>query len=1692
MNSGPSPEERILPRAAFGFLCGMFFLGGGGDVHASCNLIPGAEPVYRGAIGAADRPFAAPGEPVGLALQTCDDSAFGTLASDQVVTVIFEPASGGRTAAILTAGDCSVIDPLLASCVSDLGTGGAAICVPGPDSGLTVTEVNGNRRLRFLFPDTTATGTTATGPTRIAVTPSSEPLPCAVQSCASEESLTACVDELYTDVGACNTSVPGAVFRRFIALPPPNVYREECVEGEPPCLAMPIENQLRFALDERGNVLLPFVWDGIREVLDGQPIARLVEAQFRLPNAFPGASFLTSHAPDGRGLAPVFEPHPVEVTGRVKLIGSADAPYTILRAARLGERLQTCEGGDSDGDPCNADDECVGGVCSSATCAGGSNAGQLCTADEGCPGGQCGAGTPLFDLAPLLLDGGRGPGRLPRIAALNGFCEDDPSQSCPSPSCTSGPCVFYRLDAGPPVTLEDLVARDEVADFSIPERVDAVDRNGDGDTNDIVMLYRDTDGTIVPLGPTDGCAGLGVDAEGRAVVRTTVEPGGTVTMPAGVTEEKYLAFFESESGQSACDITSDGDLEDAILRVFGPAGVEITPVLPAAPLVGDLEPRINQRSLVFSNDQVFFRTSEVLSADQSTERVSLTTVGGQGSGGDLASTTPTIVASSTGHEVVFRSAATDLVANDLNATADIFAKDPDTGAILRLSRLPGPGGEEANGPSFDPVVQFPGRASFATDASNLEGYDGMVARDSNGLTDIYLAEYSLATSTLSAMTRMSVGLGGAETDGPSSSPTGDGFNTVVFASAATNLIADDTNGAIDIFRAVVSGGNVTTSRLNETWNGSESVGGDASEPSAANNVVSYTSTATNVVQGDTNGLSDVFFTMLSTGVIPNPVFLASVALDGGSANGGSWASSTSATAIAFVSQATNLVSNDANGADDVFVYDIVTGRVERVSLASGGAESNGDSSAPSISRDGRFVAFVSEATNLTSDDTNSLPDVFVHDRSTRQTTRVSVRSGGTEVGFGSSGDPSILSGNQVVYSSTSDELVAGDSNGNADSFLRRIDPLSPASTTTHLAIFDVAVGELAATSDCPTRDVFVSGGRAVFEVPDEVASPAPGCVLTVDNEVKIFEGGSFTGTGLAYDPGRYGPNVGFSDDVLAVSTGTISGLWARRVCAPFSACSGFALQPSIATDGNDIGAFFVEVVRAEGSVVVVAAYDEQSQLTDRFIVPVIYPALGAAPIIFTEVNLPHLGDALDLGGADTPGADMNLDLVVGERAFAEGCGDHVQLVVFRSSESTSRSEVDINGDGDREDFVLQVYDVESGVLRNTSQAARACDFTACDPRNPYRVEGSKVIFTTRESEQGGTDLNGDGDDDDLVLQTYDFCADVTVAVGAVEPGSDGDPTRTEDACSVVLLPGARCAAGGCTSSVDCASGEFCEADTCDVGNGVCNRHTSLSCATDADCAVCIQRVPGSCASDVDCLGTATCEEQRVTATTCLSDQDADGVPDETDNCPADANTDQADADLDGIGDVCDALSHGCAQTPLSGCKAPLVDDKAFLLIKDKAKNSADKIVWKWIAGDSTVDGDFGDPVNTAGDDVRICLYGGVGQELVGGNAVEAASNCPDKPCWKALSKGNLNYKDSLGPEGGIKTIKFRTGDAGKSKIILTGGGRALELPPLPIDDRILVQVSADGGSCFEAEYLASNAKKNLAGLFKGKGGAPVP
>ncbi len=216
--------------------------------------------------------------------------------------------------------------------------------------------------------------------------------------------------------------------------------------------------------------------------------------------------------------------------------------------------------------------------------------------------------------------------------------------------------------------------------------------------------------------------------------------------------------------------------------------------------------------------------------------------------------------------------------------------------------------------------------------------------------------------------------------------------------------------------------------------------------------VAFQSEASNLVPDDTNGLEDVFVRDRQAGVTSRvSVGTGNVQSVGGvstvatiSGDGGT---------VVFSSFATNLVPNDTNGAPDVFVHDRATAVTTRVSVDSAGAQANGTSTTPGLSADGRLVVFSSDATNLVPNDTNGVADIFLHDRQTGQTSRVSVDSLGNQADDGSF-DPYISSdGGIVVFGSDATNLVPGDTNGVRDVFVRNL----VAGTTTRVSVSSAGV-----------------------------------------------------------------------------------------------------------------------------------------------------------------------------------------------------------------------------------------------------------------------------------------------------------------------------------------------------------------------------------------------------------------------------------------------------------------------------------------------------------------------------------------------------------------------------------------------------------------------------------------------------------
>ncbi len=310
--------------------------------------------------------------------------------------------------------------------------------------------------------------------------------------------------------------------------------------------------------------------------------------------------------------------------------------------------------------------------------------------------------------------------------------------------------------------------------------------------------------------------------------------------------------------------------------------------------------------------------------------------------------------------------------------------------------------------------------------------------------------------------RLSVASDGTQANNvsPGAAVSADG-RFVAFQSEANNLVAGDTNAAIDIFVRDTclgaTGCTPSTVRVSVASDGTQA-NGDSAVPSisADGRFVSFGSLASNLVAGDTNAFGDVFVrdTCLgAAGCTPSTVRV-SVASDGtqGDDTSDSFSISADGRFVAFESDASNLVAGDTNLATDIFIRDTCRGATGctpstvRVSVASDGTQANGNSfgnaNGAAVSADGRFVAFQSDASNLVADDTNAASDIFVRDTClgatgcTPSTVRVSVASDGTQTGGGGSRFLISPDGRFVAFESGASDLVVGDTNAALDIFVR--------------------------------------------------------------------------------------------------------------------------------------------------------------------------------------------------------------------------------------------------------------------------------------------------------------------------------------------------------------------------------------------------------------------------------------------------------------------------------------------------------------------------------------------------------------------------------------------------------------------------------------------------------------------------------
>ncbi len=388
--------------------------------------------------------------------------------------------------------------------------------------------------------------------------------------------------------------------------------------------------------------------------------------------------------------------------------------------------------------------------------------------------------------------------------------------------------------------------------------------------------------------------------------------------------------------------------------------------------------------------------------------------------------------SDNGQVIAFRSTANNLTAVDDSIWPDIFVRDLGSATTEMVSNRVAPATRRY---SLYPTISDDGQI--------------VVMNTDFGYSSIVVHDRISGTSTLEL----------PPSDGPSTyarlepALSGNGRYIAFYSPGSmqdTNPpeaqpIAGDTNFAHDTFIFDrVSVPIVPIEMMSRDSAGLQSRG-DSFSPTLTDDgrYVAFYSYAPTLVPGDTNEHEDVFVKDRQTGSL----VMASVSSDGTIGNGDSYKPVIAGAGryVAFRSQATNLVVGDTNKHWDIFVRDMTLGSTTRVSVSSSGGQSNHDSFEADISDDGRYVVFRSNASNLVADDTNKRFDVFVHDRQSGQTMRVSKPAVGESNGH--SYNPAISGdGNWIVFESDASNLIAGDTNAARDIF-RAPNPLAAGGPT---------------------------------------------------------------------------------------------------------------------------------------------------------------------------------------------------------------------------------------------------------------------------------------------------------------------------------------------------------------------------------------------------------------------------------------------------------------------------------------------------------------------------------------------------------------------------------------------------------------------------------------------------------------------
>jgi cysteine-rich repeat protein len=1438
--------------------------------QAACNIIPAAQTTFRSTLGSASRPFVTPGEFVEVTLDpACHRASPGFLreSGEQIVTVVFKPPGGPRNVVVL-ARSCAALEAARSACESRTDVARATcIEVNRPGEPESIQRVD-RRTLRFRFPDTDALlGEPADDLTLAG--------PAALAITSEGEPLPC---ELASQTCAARAGLTACVDRLFAEDGTCNSMPDATFAH---FTALPPSNDYQAICTSpippcqpRPDRSLRFTIDAAGNLLVPMDWRGILVNRDAVPVARQLRARSDVEAFPGRG-APILIPDPSVLKSfspeGVPILPVFDPqfdPTDVAAATFFGtaDAPQTVL-------------RIARHAIVTGQCAGGAADGLPCLASSDCPGGACGGAT-------CFADG----------VSTGTSCTSDPD--CAPGECGPGlfdfstrlldgvgPLVTLPLEvvALDPVPLDGLNQSETVNSFVLEEALipqvpptpltmPVRDLNGDGDFFDHVVKLSDRmTGRVQPI----GFAG----ADGRAVVR--VEQSG-FSFPALALDGNVLAFLEPEAQQSAIDANGNGRVFETNLRAYRLGASAAIDLLDGSSLAADAAPVIDHRSLAVSGERVFFRRLEADEGPLAVETLSVPRGGGEPNGSSKLR-----VASRNGRFVVFASAASNLVPGDTNGTTDLFVRDRKLGTTDRVAlELP--------------QVQ-PGNSSVV--AISDDGRVLLLGRSFDREREYYFHDRQTGVTTLASVPPNDGSTYVSATDVPLGS-----------APLASSMAPISTDGRIFTFLACYH------RRTSAT----------PPPPPLAYFCGVF---VRDRVAADTAQIGTIFED--PTGTTLAILFLAAPAIsDDGSAvayslgfgtivhdlvtgrdeavpgfEGAQPLLSADGRLVVVESFDSDLVPGDTNDSTDAFIYDRVTGETTRISVDVNGQQEPGGPTffggrSPRISSDGRLSAF-------------SFQPLFgggsvylLRDQLTGQTTRFAFD--GLFVDDGRlffSNRTSAGSSRQDVVAQRPDPAIA-DRSGDGDVSDTILDVLDAGATSPG--------GLGALTSLCPATAVSVADGAAAFLRP-EAAGPTPKLPLCpsgslIDGAPDLNGDGDtedevvhlWPGSGPVRNLRRAAREIALTDRLLAA-------------IVPEAAQGGRDLNgDGDAVDGvaevNILGRGWRNLRRAADSIAA-------SGSLVAFLTP--EAAQGGTPLNGDGDALDRVLQVFDLDAGNGAGRVTNVAQAAEEFVLGRN-----GLIAFRTLESSQGERLlDPRDPGPATRGVLQVYDAAAKRVVNSGLAVVPCALEACDPRVPYLVLKDTVRFLAFEADQG-RDLNGDGDQADLVVQVLNVrqacqtgdmkgaCHTLAATTAGVCTG-DGEPCASDASCGgggVCFVPPGGCVLDLGTScnpmAPSCGAGAFCSPRPGGSGAATCQQVLSDSCRSNEDCeagAFCsdgggtFNRLvdplatqggggaaftgAGMCVEDLrsPCLGTSDCRAgEFCDAGTCHRDQ---GVCDTDADCP---------------------------------------------------------------------------------------------------------------------------------------------------------------------------------------------------------------